>query len=110
LTSSTACGNLVISVLGTGRAGSLYHLPLSAHVGASSGFSLIITRFVSSDTRTVESNGIWNAVRQYCVRIMGVSCLASIWLQTSSARAWNLAASSGLFPFALRSSAASAGV
>ena len=80
MTSSTACGNRVISVRGTGSAGSRYQRPDSAHVGASSGFSLIMHRLVSSETRTVESNGIWNAVRQYCVRIIGVSCLASIWL------------------------------
>ena len=55
----------MISVRGTGNAGSRYHLPDSAHVGASSGFSLIITKFVSSETRTVESKGIWKAVRQY---------------------------------------------
>ena len=42
-----------------GRSGSRYQRPVAAQVGPSSGFSLIMHRFMSRLVRTVESNGIW---------------------------------------------------
>mmetsp|Transcript_22465 Transcript_22465/g.53900 ORF Transcript_22465/g.53900 Transcript_22465/m.53900 type:complete len:307 (-) Transcript_22465:1792-2712(-) len=40
--------------------------------------SRTMARFVSSEIRTEESNGIWKAVRMYWVRTVGPSCLLSI--------------------------------
>ena len=71
------------------------HLPATWQVGPSAGFSLIMHRLVSSETRTVESKGIWNAVRMYCVRIIGRSCLASttFWVSTKKFRNFSISAS-----------------
>ena len=62
------------------------HLPATVQVGPSVGFSLIMVRLVSREMRTVESKGIWNAVRRYCVRTMGRSCFVSIccWISANS--------------------------
>lgn len=40
-------------------------------------------RFVSREMRTVASKGIWKAVRMYCVRSVGTSCLELMAWQTS---------------------------
>mmetsp|Transcript_29700 Transcript_29700/g.75667 ORF Transcript_29700/g.75667 Transcript_29700/m.75667 type:complete len:238 (+) Transcript_29700:642-1355(+) len=106
-TSSTACGKRVISVRWMGSDGSRYQRPDAAQVGPSSGFSLIMHRFVSSDTRTVASNGIWNAVRMYCVRTKGRSCLESTALNTSMNISANLDFSSSLTVLPLRAALAS---
>lgn len=62
------------------------HLPATVQVGPSVGFSLIMVRLVSRETRTVESKGIWKAVRRYCVRTIGRSCFVSIccWISPNS--------------------------
>mmetsp|Transcript_2552 Transcript_2552/g.5966 ORF Transcript_2552/g.5966 Transcript_2552/m.5966 type:complete len:214 (-) Transcript_2552:877-1518(-) len=109
-TSSTAWGNFVISVRGTGSPGSLNHRPDSRHVSPCSGFSLIIHKFVSSDTRTVASKGIWNATRMYCVLISGCSCLTSTTFCTSWKSSLNLAISSSDLPCCLSTSLASSTV
>ena len=57
-------------------------------------------RLVSSDTRTVESKGIWKAVRMYCVRIMGRSCFASTTLCASVKNFLNFSISPSLLPCA----------
>ena len=75
-------------------------LPATVQVGPSSGFSLIMVRLVSRLMRTVESKGIWNAVRRYCVRTMGRSCFVSIccWISANSLQ--NFSISSALLPCA----------
>ena len=63
-----------------------HHLPATVQVGPSVGFSLIMVRLVSREMRTVESKGIWKAVRRYCVRTIGRSCFVSIccWISANS--------------------------
>mmetsp|Transcript_687 Transcript_687/g.1730 ORF Transcript_687/g.1730 Transcript_687/m.1730 type:complete len:237 (+) Transcript_687:1862-2572(+) len=77
-----------------GKEGSRYQRPDAAQVGPSSGFSRIMQRLVSRDTRTVASNGIWKAVRMYWVRTNGRSCLESTALNTSVNKSANAALSS----------------
>lgn len=62
------------------------------------GFSLIMVRLVSRETRTVESKGIWKAVRRYCVRIIGRSCLVSICCWISANSLLNFSISPGVLP------------
>ena len=75
-----------------------FHLPATVQVGPSVGFSLIMVRLVSRETRTVESKGIWKAVRRYCVRTIGRSCLVSICCWISPNSLLNFSISSGVFP------------
>lgn len=61
---------------------------------------MIMSRLMSRLTRTVASKGIWNAVRRYCVRTMGFSCLLSTTAWISLNSSLNLAISSALLPCA----------
>ena len=74
------------------------HLPATVQVGPSVGFSLIMVRLVSREMRTVESKGIWKAVRRYCVRTIGRSCFVSICCWISANSLLNFSISSGLLP------------
>mmetsp|Transcript_15875 Transcript_15875/g.47774 ORF Transcript_15875/g.47774 Transcript_15875/m.47774 type:complete len:341 (+) Transcript_15875:434-1456(+) len=110
LTSSTAWGKRVTSVRGSGSAGSRRHLRVSWQEGPSSGFSLNMVRLVSRLMRTVESNGIWKAVRWYWVRVMGRSCLLSTAFWHSLKNFANVFFSASLRFFLSRSARASSRV
>ena len=77
------------------------------HESPCSGFSLIMHRFVSRETLTVASKGIWNATLMYCVLIRGCSCFTSTTLCTSSKSPLNFSISSSVFPFCRSASTAS---